>query len=263
MIALVVAVVSAPVHARRLVYSFERTTGQTSTVVSAQPIHPVDTVAGRASQRYVSSGDSVPTNPSDAVENSSGGALLNVQRGAPVSDYEKGRTSGTIRVDVVRRLADGGLVVSASERSDGHSTAPATCIVYGNTTVQCDSTKQVTPEEFALLRYLGPGFVNPAQMDAQRHWQLVQKNAGTVSTANYTVTKVAGTQLTIAGTTAIVASGGSPATITSTIGYDFDRALPTSITETVAQTQDNGLAGRVSASATTVLQLVSDTAQTP
>ena len=71
----------------------------------------------------------------------------------------------------MRQQNDGGLIVRISEQGEAIRRAPpATCVVYGNTQVICDPDKTVYPEEYTLLRFLGPKFVDPTQLDANRHW---------------------------------------------------------------------------------------------
>ncbi|MGA9945511.1 MAG: hypothetical protein WBP75_10785, partial [Candidatus Cybelea sp.] len=84
---------------------------------------------------------------------------------------------GTITVDLVKEQPDGAMVVMISEQGQNVRRAPpAECVVYGNTHVICDSSKTVYTEEYTLLRFLGGNFVDPSQLDAAKHWQIVQNN---------------------------------------------------------------------------------------
>ena len=82
---------------------------------------------------------------------------------------------GTITVDIVKEQPDGAMVVMISEQGENLRRAPpAECVVYGNTHVICDPNKTVYTEEYTLLRFLGGNFVDPSQLDAAKHWQVVQ-----------------------------------------------------------------------------------------
>jgi len=77
---------------------------------------------------------------------------------------------GTMTVDVLREAADRGLVVVVSEQGQNtRRSAPATCAVYGNTTVVCDPSKPVNADAFTLLRFLGANLFDQGQLDAKQH----------------------------------------------------------------------------------------------
>ena len=81
---------------------------------------------------------------------------------------------GTMTVDIKGRQADGGLIVSISEQGENLRKAPpATCVVYGNTNVICDPNKTVYTEEYTLLRFLGANFIDPNQIDPNKHWRQI------------------------------------------------------------------------------------------
>jgi hypothetical protein len=97
------------------------------------------------------------------------------------NSYTGGSTDlGSIAVAVVGLEPDGGLVVKVSESGRNNRTiAPATCVVYPNTNVICDqSSVQVTPEEFVVLRPLNPKFLNLSALDAKSHWQIAPPGSG-------------------------------------------------------------------------------------
>jgi hypothetical protein len=170
---------------------------------------------------------------------------------------------GTMTVDIVKKQPDGGLIVSISEAGETTRRAPpATCVVYGNTSVICDPNKTVYPEEYTLLRFLGANFVDPSQLDAKRHWAISQPSGGGESvTADYTINSSANGAMQISETRTIrPAAKSSPETdITAKIGYDFPRAVPTSIDEYTMQRQENGTTGSTRTIYQTTLNLLSDT----
>ena len=92
-------------------------------------------------------------------------------------------------VQVVGTEQDGGLVVNISEAGQQTRRAPAaTCVVYGNTRVICDPNKTVYTEEYTLLRFLGAKFVDPNQLDANKHWAVTGlSNPSLTVTADYSI----------------------------------------------------------------------------
>ena len=96
---------------------------------------------------------------------------------------------GTMTVHVGKEQ-DGGLVVNISEAGQQTRRAPAaTCVVYGNTRVICDPNKTVYTEEYTLLRFLGAKFVDPNQLDANKHWAVTGlSNPSLTVTADYAST---------------------------------------------------------------------------
>jgi hypothetical protein len=251
------AVESSPM--RKLVYSFERAVDQDITVktqptpVGSMQQADVQMKTTRGGQQYVAPGDEVPQTSSDAIEQTDAG----VASQSPDNAHTRGTasSSGTIEVDVLREGADHGLVVLVKEQGKSASGSRATCVVYASTSLTCDS-QSVNPEEYALLRFLGPGFVDPSQMDAQRRWRIKQSGAGLDLTAEYQVVHDSDGVLTVDENQTIESSAGPATTIRSTIGYDFNRSLPTSIDERVLQNQEAGTRS-VARSTHTVLRLVS------
>jgi hypothetical protein len=210
------------------------------------------------SQQQITARDS--SSSGEAVD--AGGSYSGTTNG--ISHYQGSLSDkGTMTVQIVRKQSDGGLIVSISEAGENTRRAPAaTCVVYGNTSVICDPNKTVYPEEYTLLRFLGPNFVDPSQLDAKRHWAISQPSGGGDSvTANYTINSNAGGAMEISETRTIVpAAKNQPETdITTKVGYDFNRAVPTSIDEYSTQRQENGVVGTTKTIYQTTLNLVSDT----
>ena len=169
---------------------------------------------------------------------------------------------GTITVDVVREQPDKGLIVSISEQAEQTRKAdPATCVVYGNTTIICDSSKTVNSEEMTLLRFLGTTFVDPNQIDANRHWKIDQSNSEQALTADYTISRNADGIMSIDESRQVKYYGGaSPQTndISSKIQYDFNRLIPTSVSEFVTRRESQGPGQYMTTTIQTTLNLVSD-----
>jgi hypothetical protein len=183
-----------------------------------------------------------------------------------VSHYQGNLTDkGTITVEIVRQQNDGGLIVSISEQGENTRRAPpATCVVYPNTHVICDPNKTVYPEEYTLLRFLGRNFVDPNQLDANRHWAETQNTAASDVKADYTIGSNSNGIMQISESRKIRPSSGSDTTDVQTkIAYDFARAVPTNVDEYATQRQDNGATGTTTTIYQTTLGLLSDTAATP
>ncbi len=167
---------------------------------------------------------------------------------------------GTITVAIVRQQTDGGLIVNISEQGESIRRAPAaTCVVYGNTRVICDPDKTVYPEEYTLLRFLGPQFVDPSQLDANRHWSLTQDAAGESVKAEYTINNNSNGLMQIGEKRTIKQSGTGHLTtdVDTKIGYDFTRSVPTSVDEYATQYTDNGIGGSTRTIYQTTLALIS------
>jgi hypothetical protein len=227
--AILIAVTQAgtPPPFRHLVYNF------TYTNSSDQTHHD---------SGIVNQGDALRHNA--VVLPSTGGAAGSTSSG--VSNYTNSvNDQGTIVVNVTRIQPDGGLVVAVSEQATGPRAAlPATCVVYGNTTVVCDSSKLVNAEELALLRLLGSNFIDPAQIDAKNHWRVDQSSASESDVADFSIGKNDGTTMNITSQRVYKTTGIGLGTTTTnaTIVYDFPRALPTSVVEDQV-TRQNGTAG--------------------
>ncbi len=170
---------------------------------------------------------------------------------------------GTMTVQVVGTEQDGGLVVNISEAGQQTRRAPAaTCVVYGNTRVICDPNKTVYTEEYTLLRFLGAKFVDPSQLDANKHWAATGlSNPSLTVTADYSINGNNNGQMQIGEKRIVKASGVGHLTtdVETKIGYDFNRSLPVSVDEYAAQYTDGGLKGTSTTIYQTTLQLVSDT----
>ncbi len=170
---------------------------------------------------------------------------------------------GTMTVQVVGTEQDGGLVVNISEAGEQTRRAPAaTCVAYGNTRVICDPNKTVYSEEYTLLRFLGGKFVDPSQLDANKHWAATGLSGpGLTISADYSINGNENGQMQIGEKRTVKASGAGHLTtdVETKIGYDFNRSLPVSVDEYAAQYTDGGLKGTSTTIYQTTLQLVSDT----
>jgi hypothetical protein len=207
-------------------------------------------------------------NPAEDWHDCNGGAGCNpANQGSGTSHYEAGlNDKGTMTVAILGKQSDGGLIVSISE--DGQQTRrapPATCVVYGNTHVICDPNKTIYTEEYTLLRFLGQNFVDPANIDAKRHWQVVQNSPTMKVTADYVIGPTTTSDVQISETRKIVTAGQSNVTtnVETKIGYDMSRVVPATVAEYVTQRQDQGVSGMATTIYQTTLQLVSDTMVKP
>lgn len=181
------------------------------------------------------------------------------------NDYYGGALgeTGTITVEIVRVQPDKGLIVSISEQGRGtRSAAPATCVAYGNTLVICDPNKTVNSEEYTLLRFLGPNFIDPNQLDAKRHWAIDQPGGATAVKSDYVIEGDANGLMTIGETRTITQANAKSTTtdVQTKIGYDLARTLPVSIDEYVTERRDNGVSGSTRTIYQTTLKLASDSA---
>lgn len=173
---------------------------------------------------------------------------------------------GTMTVQVLAVQQDGGLVVNISENGENVRRAPAAaCVVYGNTRVICDPNKTVYPEEYTLLRFLGRDFVDAGNLDAHRHWQIMQNSPTMNVTADYVLGPTTSSNVAVTETRKIRQVGGGSLTtdVQTRIGYDMSRSIPTSIDEYVTQRHDNGVVGTSTTIYQTTLSLVSDTGVEP
>jgi len=173
---------------------------------------------------------------------------------------------GTMTVRVTGRQPDGGLIVSISEQGENVRKAPAaTCVVYGNTNVICDPNKTVYTEEYTLLRFLGANFVDPNQLDANKHWRIGPSTSmGETVQADYAIQSNNNGSMQIGETRKIVQSGAGKleTDVETKIGYDFNRTVPTSVNEYATQRTDSGLSGTSTTTYQTTLSLVSDSVAT-
>jgi hypothetical protein len=170
---------------------------------------------------------------------------------------------GTITVDVVKKQPDGAMVVMISEQGENVRRAPpAECVVYGNTHVICDPNKTVYTEEYTLLRFLGQNFVQPSQLDASKHWTIVQNSGdGMDVNADYAINSNNNGMMQIGEKRTVkdVGVGHLTTNIETKIGYDYNRLVPTSVDEYAQQFTDAGIKGSQKSIYQTTLDLVSDT----
>jgi hypothetical protein len=168
---------------------------------------------------------------------------------------------GTMTVDVLREAPDRGLVVVVSEQGEQtRRAAAATCAVYGNTTVVCDPTKAINPEELTLLRFLGANFYDPNLVDPKHHWSVAVRNGGMTMNADYTIVSDDNDVMKIDETRHVEdTSHGSITVDTQTkIDYNADRLLPLSIDEYVTEDQHSGVLGVSDTTYQTTFTLVTD-----
>lgn len=149
---------------------------------------------------------------------------------------------GTITIDVIAERPDGALVLNVSEQAQKSRTAyPATCVVFNNTNTMCDPSKKINDEEIALVRLLGPHFVDPALLDAKQHWKTAISLKGFSQESDFTVTKAGGGGLMTISETTTSKQSSVPkleSTTTSTIGYDASLQVLTMLDAyTVARSQ--------------------------
>ncbi|MGC1380991.1 MAG: hypothetical protein WA814_08210 [Candidatus Baltobacteraceae bacterium] len=208
---------------------------------------------------YSSDQQTTARDASDSAEAVSSDVITGGTNGQ--SHYEgKLNDKGTMNVDVQRKQTDGGLVVTISEQGENTRRAPAaTCVVYGNTRVICDPNKTVYTEEYTLLRFLGSNFVDPNQLDANKHWAITQDGPSLAVKADYTINANNNGTMQIGETRSLRQPGGSLTTDVQTkIAYDYKRTVPTSVDEYVTQRHDNGVQGTSTTIYQTTLKLVSD-----
>jgi hypothetical protein len=186
------------------------------------------------------------------------------QPASGVKDYKTGGGDrGTIVVDVTRVQPDTGLVVEVSEQAnDTRSAQPATCVVYGNTTVVCDANKVVNAEEMELLRLLGSNFVDPAQVDAKNHWRVDQSGPNGSDVADFSIGKNDAGKMDIASQRVVKTTGVGAYTITTdgTIVYDFSRTVPTSVVEDQIMRQNGTMGNYTTVHTMTSMTLAQDSA---
>jgi len=169
---------------------------------------------------------------------------------------------GTMTVNIVKKQADGALVVMISEQGETiRRASPAECVVYGNTHVICDPNKTVYTEEYTLLRFLAANFVDPSELDANKHWQIVQDVNNDHITADYVIDSNNNGAMQIGEKRTITEKGPGRLTtdVNTKIGYDFTRTVPTSVDEYAQQYTDAGIKGSQRTIYQTTLQLISDT----
>jgi hypothetical protein len=211
-----------------------------------------------SSQQQITARDS-STNAEQISTGAGGPELTGGTNG--MSHYQGSLTDkGTITVDILRQQTDGGLVVDISEQGESVRRAPpATCVVYGNTNVICDPNKTVYTEEYTLLRFLGTNFVDPSQLDANKHWSIVQNGSSETVSADYSINSNNGGNMQIGEKRQIkeIGAGHLTSDVQTKIGYDFSRAIPTSVDEYVTQHVDSGLKGTSTNIYQTTLSLAS------
>jgi hypothetical protein len=219
---------------------------------------------------YSASQDVTARDASDNAE-SYGNAVTKFATGTQVTGGTNGMShyggaltdKGTITVDIVKKQPDGAMVVMVNEQGENVRRAPpAECVVYGNTHVICDPNKTVYTEEYTLLRFLGANFVDPSQLDASKHWSIVQNNGnGENVNADYAINSNNNGVMQIGEKRTVKELGAGRLTtnIETSIGYDFGRLVPTTVSEYATQRTDAGIKGNSTTTYQTTLNLVTDT----
>lgn len=242
--------------------------GLTAALCAAPGVARADTSAGTLVYNftYSASQNITARDSADSAETygPSGGGQTQITGGSNgISHYGGSLTDkGTITVNVVKKQPDGGMVVTISEQGESiRRASPAECVVYGNTNVICDPNKTVYTEEFTLLRFLAQNFVDPSQLDANKHWSIVQNVNNDQVSAQYAIDSNNNGQMQIGERRTIKENGSGHLTtdIQTKIGYDFTRTVPMSIDEYAQQYTDSGIHGSQRTIYQTTLQLVSDT----
>jgi len=202
---------------------------------------------------------------SDAANTKSlggGGSLVAAAPGSGVAQSTAATSDrGQIVVDVVRVQPDGGLVVSVSEQAnDKRSALPATCVVYGNTNMVCDTSKQINTEELAVLRVLGSNFIDLAQIDAKNHWRVDQSGATSSDVADYSIASNSGNVMKIDSLRVLKETGaqGFTSTTNGVITYDAQRLVPLGLVEDEILRQSSGAGNYTEVRTQTGISLVTD-----
>src|SRR5579862_7578073 len=230
-----------------LVYHF--TYSATQNISSRDSSNPVEDVT-------MATGGGPAANPGGP------GATLGASTGSAASYGGTQNDKGTMTVNIVKRQSDGALVVMISEQGETvRRASPAECVVYGNTHVICDPNKTVYTEEYTLLRFLAANFVDPSELDANKHWQIVQDVNNDHITADYVIDSNNNGAMQIGEKRTITEKGPGRLTtdVNTKIGYDFTRTVPTSVDEYAQQYTDAGIKGSQRTIYQTTLQLISDT----
>lgn len=159
-----------------------------------------------------------------------------------------GSNQGTIAVDVVGLRPDTGLVVNVTETSREITHANTIqCITWGIGTVVCEPGKHPTPEEEALLRFLGRGFVNSSRIDEHNHWRIATSSKEQSETNDYRITANNGGVMNIKFDRVSSASGaqGFSATTDGSLTYDSTLTVPREVVENTLMRTDS-VSGNVS-----------------
>ena len=133
--------------------------------------------------------------------------------------------------------------------------------MYGNTNIICDPNKTVYTEEYTLLRFLGSNFIDPNQLDANKHWRIGPSSSqGQTVQADYAITSNNNGVMQIGETRKIVTNGSGKleTDIETKIHYDYSRTVPTSVDEYATQRTDSGLSGTSTTTYQTTLSLATD-----
>lgn len=231
-------------------------------LVIGGPVRAVEMTGELVYNFSYSANQSIQARDSGVVESTDGNG--NYNGGSNGISHYGGSLSdkGTITVKVTGKQPDGGLIVSVSEQGENLRKAPpATCVVYGNTNIICDPNKTVYTEEYTLLRFLGSNFIDPNQLDANKHWRIGPSTSqGQTVQADYAITSNNNGVMQIGETRKIVTTGSGKleTDIETKIHYDYSRTVPTSVEEYATQRTDAGLSGTSTTTYQTTLSLATD-----
>lgn len=148
--------------------------------------------------------------------------------------------SGILKIDVLRQEPDGGVVLSVNEDPSNASSA-VTCVAFDDTGVVCDPNREIGPEVPPIVSLFGKNFVDPARLDADRHWR-VSPPSSDETTADYRIRKAQGSLLDIEETGVLAKKGSqSKTTIDASIEYDVARSIPISVEESTVRRSQQGI----------------------
>lgn len=162
------------------------------------------------------------------------------------SNVEAGGRQGTITVDVLGVNADKALIVAIQEvvANDPRPHERFVCVVYVDRIACPGGGTQPTDAETILMGYLGRGFVDPAALDANKHWRHALDAGGANVASDYTLTENGdGKPVTIVGETKIVShkNGVSSSTLETRASYDLTMSVPDTLHAVMTQRGDTTL----------------------
>lgn len=196
----------------------------------------------------------------------SGSGDVNNAGGNGMTDSTGGaQDKGTITVDVMAERPDGALVVMVSEAAQNSRTAvPAACVVFDNTGTLCDPAKKVNEEEIAVVRLLGPHFVNPSQFDDKQHWKSSIAGKGFAQSSDFRVVRNADGVMTITEDGSASQSGipHVESSTTATIGYKPALQVVTSLTTYTIARQQQSIESHLTQKSQTTATLITDSLAT-
>lgn len=163
---------------------------------------------------------------------------------------ESPQRSGTIAVTIVRRQADGALVVRVVQKPspDGRA-APFDCVVFADTSLICDPQRTLAPESEALLRLLSPGFAAPAQ-SGTNGWKVARSDGS--GSLQFTAKSAARGGMVIGETGILTGAQAWTTDVAATIDYDTARELPTAVRQSTVARRHRGAVDEAVSTDTTI-----------